>query len=141
MGRPQYETVHDLSREQEFATKLCERFNCELFKLPISYNIDFAATRNGEVVGWVETKVRSCSKAEFSSYIVSFSKYKSLCHYSTLSQVPAVLAIRWTDCDGIYTVGGNEKPLLKVGGRTRKTRDSADVEVVVHIPISLFKTL
>lgn len=137
--RPTYETDLDLAGETTFAKYIEQKFDCTLHKLPISYHIDFAAIRDGYVMGWVETKIRNVASTDFDFYVLSFIKFKALRNFARTSGKASVLAIKWTDRSGFYHIPLDQNFEFKIGGRTKKTRDPADIEVMVEIPIKDFK--
>jgi hypothetical protein len=57
--RTMYETNADLLREDDVASIIEAQWKCKLVKLPISYHLDFAATRGGKCVAFCEVKTRN----------------------------------------------------------------------------------
>jgi hypothetical protein len=57
-GRPIYERPANLKDERDAIPKIERLWGCSLVKLPIAYNLDFAAVRDGRVVAWIEFKRR-----------------------------------------------------------------------------------
>lgn len=140
--RPRYENEYTLSTELVFAKELEAIWSCTLHKLPISYQIDFSACRNGEQIAWVEVKQRSNPHNKYQTYILSVLKWRELVRTSQVTNLPAILAVRFTNIDMYFTIPKNNQDVLlkyEVAGRTKNTRDAADIEPVVHIPIKLFK--
>jgi hypothetical protein len=58
--RPRYETKGDLIVEDSARQKMEALWRCRLEKLPISYEVDFLAMREGSdsVLAWIEYKRR-----------------------------------------------------------------------------------
>ena len=139
MKREQYEKPKDLLKEREVEAYLSKHWGVILHKLPISYRLDYAieCPINNEIVGVVEVKARDMTYGQYPTVIVSLSKWlmgrryheAGLCFYFFLNLN-----------DGIY--GTLYRPQfsysVKWGGRTTKTRDIADIEPVVHIPMTHF---
>lgn len=137
--RPTYETKTDREKQYEVASELGARWNAEFQDLPHSYRIDYCAVRNEKIVAMVEVKIRSHFIQKYDTVMVSMSKWKELKQYEALG-IPGIFAFRFAD--GIYHHRVKDYDAVpQWGGRTNMTRDSADVEPVVHIPITAWKKL
>lgn len=143
MSRPIYEDSESLGNEREAAKRIERRWNCTLHKLPRSYEVDFAATRPGTgVIAWVEYKCRKMRWGQYPDIVVSARKVDALIRMSRLCGKSFFVVedeageIRYARIDGQHWDG-----FVEVGGRTRQTRDSADVEPVVKVMLERFKFL
>jgi hypothetical protein len=138
-----YETEESLSAESYIAERLETAWSCTLEKQPISYRIDFAGVRDNEIRFWAEVKCRECESTRYSTLMLSVNKWVTGLNLARLTGLPFILVIGYSDCIKYLLCNPNEilQVTYKWGGRTRKTRDSADIEPVVHIPLKLFKTL
>jgi len=141
MGINMYETQEDLDRETELAgiVEIC--FQSQLHKLPASHGIDYAATRDGKLVAFLELKTRRFAFNHYPTTLINFKKYSQLCRYSDAANVPGVLVIKWTDQVRYLTLTREARALAihKWGGQTTNPRDEEDLQVVTHFPINLFK--
>lgn len=144
MMRPMYESERDRINEDRIARRIEKAWSMELKKMPVSYKLDFAAIRDKVIVGWLEVKRRKIRR-EWRSVMLSVSKWKAGCVLSSSTGVGWAFVVEnsldgklwWCDCSDMME---EEEPLrIEWGGRTRSTRDSADVEPVIHIPTKLFK--
>ena len=107
--RPLYESEEDLNEEGKIITDLCAAWDCDYYKLPISYRLDFLLeTKDKHPLGFVECKRRDFHWNQYPDIMISLSK--------------VITAMNL----GVAT------------GRTLNTRDSADIEPVVHIPVGEF---
>lgn len=81
---------------------------------------------------------------DFPEYMLSMKKWLTGKSYFKETGKPFYLAIRFTDKDAFIIYDNDfedDKVLYKVKGRTIQTRDPADIEPCVFIPIILFDTV
>ena len=135
--RPLYETADDLSNEAAATAVLCEALGCEAVKLPLASRADRLLHKDGEARTIVEFKCRRVKRATYDTYMISKAKYDALCAWVPLGFKSALL-VRWSDQLG-YVIVPCEHTVAE-GGRTDRG-DPRDVETVVHIPTTLFKTV
>lgn len=143
MTRPTYENGETLAHEKKVFAVLEEAWKCKLYKLPISYGVDAMAEREGKLVSWIEFKGRKHKHDEYPTLILSVLKVLSGVRLRKLTGARFMLVIDFQD--GLYFVDMSsildDKLDIRMGGRTKATRDREDIEPVVHIPIELFKPL
>ena len=137
MSRPLYESASDRANEQAVADVLLERWRCSAVKLPISYELDYALTRNGTVMAWAEVKCRRVAREHYPTYMVSLRKVLAGLAMAERTNLPFLLLVQWTDALGWVTPAARN---IQLGGRHDRG-DSADVEPVIHVPIAEFKLL
>lgn len=134
--RPTYE--NDASREDEETAikQVVDKWDCEAYKLPVSYRADYALVRKGIVMAFAEVKTRKATSTYFESYMLSLSKYNALCEISRNVGTKSLLIVKWSDRVTFATIPcGDVK--VRMGGRTDRG-DAADIEPVVYIPITEF---
>ena len=133
--RPVYETELDRKKELAVAQTFADRFNYDIYRLPKFYEMDFAAYQNGQLVKWVEVKIRNCKSTDYNTYMLDFGKLRSAISIQNASQRSVVLVVQWTDTMKYWTfrVG---YPILP-GGRTDRG-DLDDVVPCIYIPIHQF---
>ena len=137
MSRTQYESEEDRENERKITAYLLDAWGFELRKLPKSYRADFAAMKGDEFKAIVETKRRYFKHGRFPDIIMSVQKFlyaRDLAHFLG---VPFIFVV-WLD-DGVYHASLHENYEVSFKGRTKNTRDSEDIEPVIHIPIEHFK--
>ena len=143
MSRPMYEGDADRSNELSAITRMADAFSVEFAKLPISYRMDYAVIKGGQISGFVEVKSRNMTWGQYPNVILSMSKVEKACSYFDLLKLPSLLLVATTDGLIHYThmhdVPSNSK--LEFSGRTVNTRDSADIEPCYHIPNERFSKL
>lgn len=137
MTRPLYETEDDLNIELSFKQKI-EDAGAKLYKLPISYKLDFLVEKQNKAYAMAEIKVRKCKSTEFPTLMLSLAKFKEGVMYSKLLGLKFIIFIRWLDRDGFYIYNAKEEVNISFAGRTKQTRDDADIEPCVFIPIIKF---
>jgi hypothetical protein len=101
--RPIYESEEDLKREGGVAAIIEAQWNCKLVKLPISYHLDFAATRGAKCVAFCEVKTRNYSMDsihQMGGYLLSLRKWTAARDICLASQVPFILVVK--TLDGVY---------------------------------------
>ena len=143
MARPIYENAETLANEVEAAKRIEQRWNCTLDKLPRSYEIDFAASRPGfGIVAWIEYKRREMQWGQYPTIMLSVRKVDALHRFARLAGSSFFVVedrtgeIRFSRIDGQYWDN-----FVEFGGRTRQTRDTADIEPIVKIQLERFKPL
>lgn len=140
MGRPVYETAHDRARETGVSEALALAWRCEVHKLPRLYACDFAVMRDNVVQAWLEIKVRNAS---YSTYLLSLHKWIKGVELSEATGKPFLLVVSWP-VDGERVIC--YRPLVRepvhvvLGGR-KDRGDPNDVEPMVEIPMSGFRTI
>ena len=140
MTRPTYETESDRQAEQAIAETVARAWRCALYKLPISYGFDFAVIRGHKpekVVAFVEVKRRHHSFGIYDDIMLSALKLMKAKQVG----VPVYFVVQWDDKTGYCELTDDLWESLAWGGRTSKTRDAADIEPVVHIPMARFKII
>ena len=143
MSRPLYETKDHLSVEQAVIEFVSLCWSCEAHKMPISYKLDYMLTRGKESKSFVEIKSRNMKWGQFPTIFLSLSKVQAAQDLSSTSGLPCFFVVHadpdvyWIDFSDLIGRGD----LITFGGRTRNTRDSADVEPVYNIPVTMFRRL
>jgi len=137
--REQYETQADLSNEQEVADVLSDAWKIDLHKLPISYRLDFFVTKEGKGKAVVEVKSRNNTHDKYPTLMLSLSKWNHGIDFALCNKLAFVIAAKYTDGVFYYKYSDKDEFSIEWGGRTVHTRDSADIEPVVHIPINKLK--
>jgi len=134
--RPAYETQADLDHERQVVDLLCSKWNCEAWKTPTFYSVDWSLGNNRQVKAMAEIKFRSKS---YSSYIISLHKFADMLMGSKI--LPYLLVICWPENGKRVVRYAKVTPDLHKGvihgGRTDRG-DSQDVEPLVEIPINKF---
>lgn len=134
--RPLYETQSDLRNEAQVVSILSKSWNTTFHKLPIRYHLDYAATKNGKVIGYVEIKVRKYTMAQidkWGGYMLSIAKLQTAQELCRISKATFCLVVQCTD--GLYwmTIKDFSEFPVVITGRTDRG-DSQDVEPCVLIP-------
>ena len=146
MKRPQYESGTDRYHEAMMARRIEAAWGVTLEKLPKSYALDFAAIRDGSIVGWIEVKRRAL-RPEYDTIMLSVGKWRAGHSLAMTTSIGWVFVVEdresgmlwWVDCSAFMEQGVEVD--VEWGGRTAATRDSADIEPVVHLPRDTFKRL
>jgi len=144
--RPQYESEQDRHNEAQIARRIEAAWSVTLHKLPKSYAMDFAATRHGDVVGWIEVKRRTL-RPSYTYIMLSVGKWRDGNALAATTSIGWVFVVEeaesgtlwWLDCSDLVERGVEFD--IAWGGRTNDTRDPADVEPVVHLPRAEFRRL
>ena len=111
-------------------------------KLPISYGVDFFAMVNNRPV-WIEFKRRSHSYGKYPDVILSALKWWKATSLAARTGGIFSFAVAFDDETRVahWNPENPWTPRLSYGGRTRNTRDNADIEPVAHIDIERFGSL
>ena len=113
-------------------------FGVRLKKLPISYHIDALMEKDARGCGWIEVKRRNCTFDQYPDIMLSVLKLNAGLSLVNATGLPFFFAVKFNDASGLYQWSPSHILDIRNGGRTVQTRDSADIEPVVHIPMSLF---
>ena len=133
--RPLYEAKRDLVNEIEVINKVCFAWSCEAQKMPISYNLDFALIRNGQVAAYAEIKTRSNARQKYPTAFIALKKVISAKQFG----LPCFLIMQWADELG-YTRLDRAPDFISMGGRIDRL-DSADIEPMAHFKQGDFKKI
>lgn len=145
MARQLYETEDDLRNEQDIARIIQKKWGVELVKLPIKNKIDYLAKKEDIPKAFIEIKKRACRRHAYVTYMISLDKWVSGLAMEQHTSVPFILVVDWDDeigylkCSDVE-VADNNVFSVNMGGR-KDRGDAQDIEPVVHIHISQFKTL
>ena len=134
--RPLYESQSDLRNEAQVISTLTKAWSAQFHKLPIRYHLDYAVTKDGRVVAYVEVKIRRYSMAQidkWGGYMLSVAKLQTAQELCRISNAVFCLVVQCTD--GLYwmTIKDFSEFPVVITGRTDRG-DSQDVEPCVLIP-------
>ena len=146
--RPLYETESDSSAEAEVAKAYAKHYHMRPVKRkPQDYlDYDILSAISDRVMVTIEIKVRKPqykSLIEQKGYMLSAEKWKHLQRTNKQTGLAAlVVAFDYNDRYEIYTLIFGRKTYPEIlpvmGGRTKKQRDAADIELVVYVPWQKF---
>jgi hypothetical protein len=138
--RPMYENDLTLKDEKRIQPLLEQKWNLSLHKMPVSYRIDWFATRNGEASAVIEYKRRFVESSQYETIFLSLGKWNAGMDFVIKNNLAFVFVAEWNDKIGYLAVTEPPKESFQIGfgGRTVQTRDSGDIEPVIHLPISKF---
>lgn len=131
--RPRYESSNDLDNEREVISVIEKAWKVESVKLPISYGLDFALLRDGQVKAFAEVKRRKNNADKYPSIFVAMHKCLQAIQYKALGY-PCYFVVKWNDKTGWVDLL-NGQTFASIGGRVDRG-DSADQEPMVHFPMS-----
>ena len=141
--RPLYESQSDLRNEAQVISILTQEWSAQFHKLPIRYHLDYAVTKDGRVVAYVEVKVRRYSMAQidkWGGYMLSVAKLQTAQELCRISNAVFCLVVQCTD--GLYWMTIKDYSAFPVVITGRSDRgDSQDIEPCVLIPGSRFTRL
>ena len=135
MSRPIYETQQDRDNERAVAEAIGQRYGCDMHKLPMKYILDFAATRDGRVVAFIEVRCRNIASTQYDEFMVSVGKLLAAKSLTSCTGIPCRLAVRWADGVTRITNLPPENYDVRIGGSTRRN-DWQDIEPMAYIKIA-----
>ena len=144
--RPIYESKEDLSEESKIVSDLCAAWDCVYHKLPISYRLDFlletkhSPSTPQRPLGFVECKRRNIYWNQYPDIMISLSKLIAAMNMEVATGLVTNFVVKANDAlmwCRLNDAGGRED-WVRMGGRTSDTRDDADIEPVIHIPVCEF---
>tara|TARA_R100000742_G_C4278616_1_gene101683 strand:- start:1423 stop:1896 length:474 start_codon:yes stop_codon:yes gene_type:complete len=140
--RPRYETWADRDREDRAAKQIGEAWSVEARPTGVGYEIDRVLVRNRQIFGYAEIKIRNMSWGQYPDIIVSLHKVLTARNISAATGKKVFLVV--ADRNSVlkyFNLPDSDPDWLRLGGRTKQTRDFSDVESVFHIPVSEFKEI
>lgn len=138
MSRPRYETDADLAAESSAAVVIEAAWGVKVTKIPDSYGADWMIERDGKHVGWGEYKRRSMTWGQYPTIVLSVRKVADLIRLADVAG-RSLFFVEADDGMRYASVLAHDEFRIEIGGRTCRTRDAADVEPVVQIPVDRFK--
>ena len=132
------ETSKNLINEKNIMTQASKAWGVKFKKLPLQYKLDFAITRNKNVIGFCEVKSRNCSVVQYNTYIISLKKIMAGLELAKITNTKSMLLIGWNDMIGYTQMDTHFKTII--GGRTDRF-DWQDEEPMAEINITKFKKL
>jgi hypothetical protein len=137
--RPLYENDADRDAEESARRKLQDAWNCELIKLPMRYHCDFAAQRDGAIVGLVEYKRRYFRHDKYPTTILFAEKVRNTEILAGACNCYGYYVAEFDD--GLFYLEMNERPSqICIGGRNDRG-DPQDIGIVYHWPIHRLKRI
>jgi hypothetical protein len=137
--RPTYETTTDRQHEKRIAEIISDLWFCHVRKLPVAYRLDYAASRAGEVLAWIEIKKRNCTIDQYPDVFLSLQKVIAANQLHSVSERPCMFVVEFNDALAYARI---VKPGRKIMVRGRTDRnDWQDVEPIVLIPRDEFTQL
>ena len=132
-----YETPEHLKEEGRVIEALCARWECEWWKLPLTYRLDYALTSSDdEIKAWLEVKCRSKKYPEMH---LSLHKVMAGLELSRVTGLPFLLVYAFGD-EIYWKIIGPENLKIVMWGRTDRG-DWQDTEPTVVFPLESFKAL
>lgn len=131
-NRPRYETQQDLDNEKEVCGFLSKVWDCVFHKLnPVKYKVDFLIEK-GDHYGWAELKCLNINYGQF-PFMISYKKIEAAKQLYETSGKKFTLIFRCKDALCFHTWDFSKDYKFELGGRTRATRDSEDIEPIFRI--------
>jgi hypothetical protein len=143
MNRPIYESKEDLVNENNMKSILEAKWNCELNKCPIKYNVEWFAQRGKDYVAFVEFKHRqTLSIDKYPRYMMSLDKWLRAQQLSKEVKVPFIMVITFAEgtYHGVFHHDDVHDTRYMFGGRYDRG-DAQDVEPMVLLPLKIFKKI
>lgn len=132
MGRPKYETQHDLNNEREIAEFLGKLWGCEFIKLePVKWKVDYLIKGDGKFA-WCEIKRANINFGQF-VFMISYKKIEAARALVKTSGYKFMLIFRCKDALAYHIWDFDKEYKFEYSGRTKTARDSQDVEPVFRV--------
>ena len=131
-----YETPADRAAEQVVIEALCKRWECEWWKLPLTYRLDYALTSSSDDLrAWLEVKCRG-KKEDIK---LSLHKVMAGLELTRVTGLPFLLAVAFGS-EIYWRPITQEKMDVVMWGRVDRG-DWQDTEPMVVFPLGTFKRL
>ena len=137
--RPLYESDADRDAEENARRRLEHVWKCEIVKLPMRYNCDFAAERDGTVVGLLEYKRRYFRRDKYPTTMLEAKKVRETLILAGACNCHAHFVVEFDD--GLFYIGMNEEPdQISIGGRKDRD-DPQDIGIYYYWDINKLKRI
>lgn len=139
-----YENDLSLKDEKRVQPLLEVQWGASLHKMPVSYRLDWIATRNGVATAVIEYKRRFVEREQYQTIFLSLGKWNAGMDFVLKNNLTFVFVAEWNNGIGYLAISPDTDTSsfqIGYGGRTVQTRDGGDIEPVIHLPINQFKTL
>ena len=134
-----FETDKDLKNEIEIIERFSKYCNTTYKKLGDN-EIDFALSRDGKIVAYVEIKNYTVASTKFPTQIIAIKKLSSMQARSSKG-IPCMWVMRFSDDVIMYVDVKEVKGMVKHGGRKPREGSLYDQELVLYCDKSVMKTL
>lgn len=139
-----YETEEDRRKAKACVERFAACIGLSLQQLdqfaPLDYLGRCLATRRDF---WIEVKCRNNTHTAFKTTIIDVAKWNKAVELAKATNGEFCFLVNFTDGDYVYryepehVASGIVFP--RMGGRTRDTRDANDIQLVMHVPVKLFR--
>lgn len=140
--RPLYETPKDRIKQRDFLDEIEKELGWVITEVPRSYHIEAIVQQNNKTVGVIEVKNRNHPYGHHKTIILALLKVRVGLAFASMLKVPFYFGVKWVDGPwGLFNFDEadiTELYLDPKGGRTVNTRDAADEEPVLHLPLNKF---
>ena len=140
-GSPLFAQDYDRDEEDSIRRHIEDVWNCSVHPFGPLCPIDFYALEHGRLVGVIETKRRSHASTQFETVFLNVRKWLALRLAGVGLGVPAVYAIRFTDCMRYITMDEVDASKVRMGGAATRLQSHTDIEPVIEIPVSDMRAL
>jgi hypothetical protein len=136
MGRPVYESEEDRRNERAVAGRLVAMWNCQVFKNPDFYPLDYSIVQGRMVKGFCEIK---CRLAHYETLLLSVHKWMAGLEFTSSTGLPSFIVAR--SPAGLFRMQIQPMELaIEIAGR-KDRGDSQDQEPCVMIPYARMKRI
>jgi len=137
MNRPYYENNVTLDAERKAITRYAEAWGCDVRKLPVRYNVDYAIMNKDGIFAWAEIKCRNVDVNTYPTLMISAGKIWAGLRMSQISGIPFMLVIEWRDAIGSLEVLKEHVFYVRISGRQDRN-DWQDMEPMIFFPTVIF---
>jgi len=131
----------DQEAARDVANLIEQAWNCELHPFGALSPIDWYAQRFGRLIGLLEVKARSHAINTYPTVYLNVRKWLALSLGSVGLGVPAIFAVRFTDCVTWTPVARIDATQTVIAGCARLVKSHNDIEPVIEVPIGNLRTL
>ena len=133
-----YETKDDLKNEEEVKKFLINKWKVNIYKLPLSYKMDFCLEKGKKIVAFAEIKNRTTPYDRYPTYILSLAKVVASRQLANETRTQPLLIVNWTD--QIRWINLKEDFNCTIGGR-KDRNDWQDIEPLCEFDINKFNLI
>lgn len=136
-----FHTKEDVHDETEVSEALQQVWQCQLWRFGALSPIDWYATRLERVVGLLELKKRSHASGHYPTVFLNVRKWLALNMATVGLGVPSIFVVRFTDRLSWVPLNEIDASQVRLGGGIRRANARTDIEPVIEVPVSQFKTI
>lgn len=130
---------NEQAKKDELEVAMAVEKNCKINCTQDNFldSLDFTLRKDGEVIGFAETKARSNTLHRYPTVFLSVRKWSAFVE----TGLPGYFIVKFTDGIRVARVDTITNPKIIMAGRRDRVNAPNDIEPIIEVPVSQFKEL